>query len=209
MPPARRTQLRLGVNRLQAHQPHQPLHPLAADRLPWPDQPLGQPPAAQEGVGGVRRVEPPHQPQALRRLGRRLVVQAGAAQAEQLALPPDTQLRVAGLDQGPQPLRRSVRLFLSHSSSILRRPICSNSSAFWASASAMTAWLPFWKTWSAPARSCFFRPWIRAGWTPYWLASSLTVLSPRRAAKATWALNAAVCCFRLPFIVYPLPGPPE
>jgi hypothetical protein len=44
---------------------------------------------------------------------------------------------------------------------------------------------------------------------PYWLASSLTVRSPLRAAKATWALNAGVCCFRLPFIVYPFPGPPE
>ena len=102
MPPARRTQLRLGVDRLQPHQPHQPLHPLAVDRLPLLDQPLRQPPATEEGVGGVLSVDEPHQPQVLRRLGRRLVVQAGAAQAEEFALPPHTQLRVVGLDQGPQ-----------------------------------------------------------------------------------------------------------
>src|SRR4029079_2535604 len=99
--------------------------------------------------------------------------------------------------------------FLSHSSSILRRPICSNNSALSASASAGGALLPLLKTWSAPASSIFFQPWMRVGWTPYWLASSLTVLSPLRAAKATWALNAAVCCFRLPAIVPPFLGHPS
>src|SRR5436309_1826241 len=47
---------------------------------------------------------------------------------------------------------------------------------------------------------------MRVGWTPHWLANSLTVRSPLRAAKATWALNAAVCCFRLPAIVPPFLG---
>src|SRR3954463_619339 len=47
---------------------------------------------------------------------------------------------------------------------------------------------------------------MRVGWTPYWLASSLTVRSPLRAAKATWALNAAVCCVRLPAIGSPFLG---
>src|ERR1041384_7220769 len=37
-------------------------------------------------------------------------------------------------------------------------------------------------------------------------ASSLTVRSPLRAARATCALNAAVCCFRLPAIVPPFLG---
>src|SRR5262249_41711811 len=96
--------------------------------------------------------------------------------------------------------------FFSHSSSLLRRPICSTSSAFSASASVEAAWLPLLKTWSAPARSCFFQAWTRVGWTPYWLASSLTVLSPRTAARASWALNAAVCCFRLRAIVSPFLG---
>ena len=140
MPPARRTQLRLGVDRLQAHQPHQPLHPLAVDRLALLDQPLRQPPAAEERVGGVLLVDQPHQPQVLRRLGRRLVVQAGAAQPQQFALPAHAQLRVVGLDQRPQLAQANgPTFFLSHSSSILSRPICSNSSAFWASASAVAA----------------------------------------------------------------------
>lgn len=44
---------------------------------------------------------------------------------------------------------------------------------------------------------------IRVGSTQYRLASSLTVLSPLR---ATWAWNAAVCCFRLHATVPPFPG---
>src|SRR6266496_1044865 len=47
---------------------------------------------------------------------------------------------------------------------------------------------------------------MSVGRTPNCPASSLTVRSPLRAAKATWALNAAVCCFRLPFIVPPFLG---
>ncbi len=111
LPPARRTQLRLGVNRLQPHEPQQPLHPLAVDRLPLLDQPLRQPPAAQERVGRVLLVEQLHQPQVLRCLRRCLVVQAGAAQPQQRALPPHAQLRVARLDQTPQLFRRAGRLF--------------------------------------------------------------------------------------------------
>src|SRR5262249_51038240 len=103
-------------------------------------------------------------------------------------------------------LRRSLRLFFSHSSSILSRPICSKSSAFWASASDVAALPPLLKTWSAPASSCFFQAWMSVGWTPYCPASSLTVRSPLRAARATWALNAAVCCFRLPAMNTPFLG---
>src|SRR5437764_8538621 len=47
---------------------------------------------------------------------------------------------------------------------------------------------------------------MRVGWTPNWLASSLTVRSPLRAARATWFLNAAVCCLRLPAMVPPFLG---
>src|SRR5262249_29777843 len=49
---------------------------------------------------------------------------------------------------------------------------------------------------------------MRVGWTPYWPASSLTVRSPLRAARATWAWNAAVCCFRLAAIGSPFLGHP-
>src|SRR3954454_23315595 len=62
---------------------------------------------------------------------------------------------------------------------------------------------------SALPSSCFFQPWISVGWTPCWLASSFTVLSPFRAASATCALNAAVClCLFFAAILVPFPGLP-
>src|SRR4029077_3878839 len=96
--------------------------------------------------------------------------------------------------------------FLSHSRSLLSQPICSYNLAWRASASAAPTLAPLANTVSAPASSCFFQPWIRVGWTPKWLANSLTVRSPLAAARATWALNAAVCCFRLTRIVTPFLG---
>src|SRR5581483_2103859 len=66
--------------------------------------------------------------------------------------------------------------------------------------------VPVAKTSPAQASNCFFQPWIRVGWTSNWPASSLTVRSPLRAARATWALNAAECCFRLRAIGTPFPG---
>src|SRR5262249_61625529 len=79
MPPSRQTQSGLGIDRLQAHQPHQALHPLAVDWLPLLDQPGGHPPTAVEGTGGVLLVDEPHQPQVLGRLAGRLVVEARPA----------------------------------------------------------------------------------------------------------------------------------
>src|SRR3954454_23695963 len=62
---------------------------------------------------------------------------------------------------------------------------------------------------SALPSSCFFQPWISVGWTPCWLASSFTVLSPFRAASATCALHAAVClCLFFAAILASLPGLP-
>ncbi len=66
--------------------------------------------------------------------------------------------------------------------------------------------LPLAKRDSAWASSSFFQPWKRVRWTPKWLASYWTVLSPLRAARATWALNAGECCFRMPAIVSPFLG---
>src|SRR5258707_14157358 len=68
--------------------------------------------------------------------------------------------------------------------------------------------LPWLNRSSAPATSCFFQAWIKVGCTPCWLASSLAVLSPLTAARATCALKAAVCVFRLPDIFLPFPGLP-
>ena len=111
MPAPAHAQPRLGVNGFQTHDAHQPLHPLAVDRFPLPDQPRGQLPAAEERVGRVLPVDQPHQPQVLGRLTRRLVVQARPTKPQQLALPPDAQLGVADLDQGTQPFSRVRQLF--------------------------------------------------------------------------------------------------
>jgi site-specific DNA recombinase len=76
MPAPGRTQPRPGVDGLQAHEPHQPLHPLAVDRLPLLSQPSRHPPAAVERTGGVLLVDEPHLPQILGRLAGRRVIEA-------------------------------------------------------------------------------------------------------------------------------------
>ena len=91
----------LGVDRLQAHDSHQPPDPLAVHLLPSFVQPDRHPPAAAEGAGGVLLVDPPHQPQVLGRLPAGLVVEARPAQPQQLALPTHAQGGVAVLDQSP------------------------------------------------------------------------------------------------------------
>ena len=48
----------------------------------------------------------------------------------------------------------------------------------------------------APSSSAFFQAWIWLGWTLNSLASSPTVRSPLSAAKATFALNVALCFCR-------------
>ncbi len=111
MPAPGHAQPGLGVNGLQAHEPQQPLHPLAVDHLALADQPGRHPPAAVERVGRVLPVDQPHQPQVLGRLTRRLVVQARPTKPQQLALPADAQLGVADLDQSTQPFSRVRQLF--------------------------------------------------------------------------------------------------
>ena len=91
----------LRVDRLQAHHPHQPPHPLAVHLLPLFVQPDRHPPAAVERAGGVLLVDEPHQPQVLGRLPAGLVVEARPAQPQQLTLPAHAQGRVAVLDQRP------------------------------------------------------------------------------------------------------------
>ena len=90
------------LQHLPAHDPHQPLHPLAVDRLATLGEPLRPAPTAEERVGRVLFID---RPQVLVRLGGRLVVQFGAAQPQQFALPPHAQRRVVHLDQKPQLLR--------------------------------------------------------------------------------------------------------
>src|SRR3954454_12324731 len=59
----------------------------------------------------------------------------------------------------------------------------------------------------APSSSAFFQAWIWLGWTLYSPAISLTVRSPLSAAKATFALNVALCFCRDCFMTAPVSGP--
>lgn len=162
--PATRRRLRLGVDRLQPHQTHRPPHALAVGRLaPAPLQP-GR---------------------------RRLVVGAGAGQAEQFASPPHARGRVALLDQAALALDARA-VFLSHSNSISSRPICSDDSAGSGRSSALTGLPGSAKGDSTPSSSASFPLLMSVGWIWCWAASSLAVLSPLSAVRAIRASNAAV-----------------
>src|ERR1019366_3547885 len=50
---------------------------------------------------------------------------------------------------------------------------------------------------AVPSSKVFFQPWIWLAWTPNRLDSSATVPSSRTAASATFALNSALCFFRV------------
>ena len=112
--PARR-QLRLRVDGLQAHDPHQPPHPLAVHLVTLADEPPGDLPAPEERVGRVLLVDEPHQRQVLGRFWDRLVVQGRAGEPDQLALPADAQLGVVLVDQAPLGLSRGRQIFFSPS----------------------------------------------------------------------------------------------
>jgi hypothetical protein len=65
---------------------------------------------------------------------------------------------------------------------------------------ASSADAPPSKTLAAPSSSCFFQLWIWFGCTPKSTANSAMVRSPLIAANATFALNAALCFFRVRFM---------
>jgi site-specific DNA recombinase len=109
----RPTQPGLGVDRFQAHDPHQPLHPLAVYPFPALQEPGRHPPAAVKRASGVLLIDEPHQPQVLGRLGCRRVVQARPVQPQQLTLTADAQPRVADHDQRPLTVSRRRQLFFS------------------------------------------------------------------------------------------------
>ena len=95
---------------------------------------------------------------------------------------------------------------MSHSSSILSRPICSNSSAWRASASAEAALCRVGEERLGPGEQLLL-PAVDQGRVDAELAGQLVDgRSPLRAARATWALNAAVWIFRLPAIASPFLG---
>src|SRR5512135_756510 len=147
---------RPGEQRLQAHHSHEPLDPLAIDRLPGTLQTRRHPPAAVERGLEELLVDQPHQAQVFLRLGGRWEIVARSVEAQEFALSTDAQMTIRWFDQGPLEVsRRGQLFFFNHSTSILSRPICSYSSAW-------IAWLSSWSRRrpsrirdSMPSRSCF------------------------------------------------------
>ena len=94
------------MQRLDAHNPHQTLHPLAihAERKRHPA-------AAEERPLHVQLVQSAHQLQILRRLRLRRVVVAGRRQPQQLALPPDAELGMIWLDPSAPDISRAGQFF--------------------------------------------------------------------------------------------------
>src|SRR5208282_3862612 len=97
-----------GIDRLQSHQSHQTLCPLAVDA-----EHLGHLPAAVARRLQVLLVDPTHPLQILRRLADRSVIPARPIQAQQLALPTHTQPRKPRLDALPLEVNRVGQLFFS------------------------------------------------------------------------------------------------
>ena len=177
----------LRINRLQAHDPHQPLHALAIDA-----QLRRQLAAAVKRRSQILLVDPPHQRQVLRRLAGRLVVTRAARQAEQLALPGDAQAcRCLVSMHRRLRLSRARQIFFSTT-----RPPSSGGRSARNSSCSLAGGLV------APLRGRprTGRPPVPAAASsrpsPGWyarsnsLANCAVVLSPRTAAKATLALNA-------------------
>jgi hypothetical protein len=158
-------------------------------------QPLHHLPAAIERRPGILLIQQPHQQQVLRALAHRLVVQAGAVDAQQLALSPHTDLRVAPIHQRPHLVNRACRLFLSQSSSTFSRPISSYSASLSLSPLPPLRVLPSTKSSGNCSRADFrhFAIWIECTLNsdPNWLS----VFSPRIASTATRALDFGLYCF--------------
>src|SRR3954465_13242782 len=188
----------------QPHQPHQALHPLAVHRVPLRGQPRRH--AARPVESQVLTVDQVHQPEIVCADRSRAAVDRGPADIQQVALAADGQGGMRAVDHratlGPASLPSLKKSF-----STFRWPIWRYSSPTWISLVLSSRSLPFSNTPAAPSSSAFFQAWIWLGWTLNSLASSPTVRSPLSAAKATFALNVALCFCRDCFMTAPVSGP--
>src|SRR3954452_5275966 len=189
------------IDRLDPHQSHQPAHPLTADLMALAAQPRRHPARTVERRPQVLLVDPPHQVQ-IGRVGRdRLVVHARTGHAQQLALARHRQRTMPAIDhRQPRRPAHGAGLRRKKSRSTVNCPIFSyNSDTLGPSACSGVA-LPASNTPDAPSSRAFFQAWIWLECTPNRLDSSATVASPFRAARATFALNSAVCRLRVCFM---------
>ena len=105
-PVARMRHCRSGrlIDRRQAHQAHQPAHPLAPDQMTLAPQVPRHLPCAIPRHLQELTVDQPHQSQVQRRLAARLVIQTRAVHRQQLALSHHRQRLVRRRDQPPPPI---------------------------------------------------------------------------------------------------------
>src|SRR6202163_3061786 len=149
----------------------------------------------------MQLVHPPHHPQIIRAHRRRTAIQCRARHLQQQALLHGRQHRVSTVYQR-KPFRpaHGPDLLQKKSRSMVNWPIFSYSGASWASSAAAPSFpWPLLRANSdaVPSSSVFFHAWIWLACTPNRLESSATVPSSRTAASATFALNSALCFFRV------------
>src|SRR5215212_8657625 len=182
--------VRLAIDRLDAHAPHQRGDMPTADRHALGIQEIAQHPAAREREVEVQLVHPAHDREVGRGHGSRPVVDAA---------PADVQgLRLAGDGQPVRPVDHRLALgrpallsapskksFVSVSSPILAWSVLTSTGGVPASARGP-------KTPAAPSSSNAFQAVTWFGWTSNCCASSASVFSPLMAATATFALKAGL-----------------
>src|ERR1700680_2657391 len=203
--------VRLLVNRLNSHQPHQAPYPLAVHFIALAPQLRHHPPGAVKWPFQIQLINPPHQRQIIRARRSLIVIERRARHFQQLALLHDREIRVQAsnhrhtvdLAQRPDLSRKKSRSIMSCPTFSCRDATCALSEA-----SARAAfWLPT-NSVPTPSVTSFCNAWIWLACPPYRLASSAIVPSSRIAAIATFALNSSLCFFRMfvifnPFVFHP------
>ena len=117
------------VDRRQSHALHQALHPLAIDRVALRLKPCRHPPRAVKRSAQILAVDERHQLQFVGADLDPLIVERGAAEPQQFALPAKRQ-RAGSFDhRQPALARYSPGLRSKKSRSTISRPTCSYSSA--------------------------------------------------------------------------------
>lgn len=112
-----------GIDRLQAHEPHQTKDPLGIDRMPLGSEPGGHPAVSIDRGSGELRVDQAHE-----HLGEEiqlpgLVIPAGATETQEIALTLQTDVRMANIHKRPLLIQAMWHFFFSQSNSTLSWPI--------------------------------------------------------------------------------------
>src|SRR5713226_10160230 len=164
-------------------------------------QQTGQASGPEEGMGQVHLVHPAHEQQIGFRDRLGPVVQTRSAQPEELALAHDGERGGVPVDHRFA-LGRSKRPSApaKKSRSMVSSPTLARRSRIWRSASSRTGF-PWAKTSLRCSSACLRQAAIWVAWTPWRDTSSVSVASPRRASRATRALNFEEWFLRERFMV--------